>query len=125
MNGIDKYFENFFWLVGQIFPVAFGGIILGVLSYLIDPWLLLLLLSPVTIHLCSGFFFGAKDSWGLGVITLLALLQLPIVFVTIGAKVDELAGFIWIFILIYVLASLVWTFLAWLVGAMAISNDWI
>ena len=84
--------------------------------------LLLCLIFSLTI---SGFFFGAKDSWGLGVITLLALLQLPIVFVTIGAKVDELAGFIWIFILIYVLASLVWTFLAWLVGAMAISNDWI
>jgi len=39
MNGSEK----FFWLVGQIFPVAFGGITLGVLSYLIDPWLLLFL----------------------------------------------------------------------------------
>jgi hypothetical protein len=121
MNGIQKSFE----LVCQISPLPFAGAILSGLFYLIDPWLLLLLVSPVSIHLWSGFFYGADRgnsqwTWRSRVLALLALLQLPTVFVAISAKVDELAGFIWL----YGIVLLVWTIAAWAVGGMALVDDW-
>lgn len=118
------FLKKAFGLACQIHILPVSAITLGAFAFLLDPGLPLLLLGPVAIHLWSGLHYGAdhgNSNWTRHsiVLALLALLELPAIAATFFLF-PEFRGFLWLFSTFVVL----WTIGAWVVGAMALVDDW-
>ncbi len=121
LGGIKKAF----FLVGQIYPVSLGGLALGVMYFQIAPWLLVFMISPIAIHLWSGFLYAADKgccqwTWRSRGLLVLALSQILVIGSTMIIVNAEMREALWI----YAFSSCMWTFFAWIIGAMALADDW-
>jgi hypothetical protein len=118
------WLKNALWLAWQIHVLTLSGLVFGAFAWLLDWRLPLLLLGPVAIHLWSGLHYGAdrgNSHWTRHsiVLALLALLELPAIAATFFLLPD-FRDFLWLYSAFVVL----WTIGAWVVGAMALVDDW-
>jgi hypothetical protein len=118
------FLKKAFGLACQIHVLPLSALTLGAFAFLLDPRLPLLLLGPVAVHLWSGLYYGAdrgNSRWTRRstVLALLALLELPAVAAAFFLFPD-FRDFLWLF----AAALVLWTIGAWVVGAMALVDDW-
>jgi hypothetical protein len=120
MTRIRKAFE----LACQIHILAVSAITLGAFAWLLEPMLLALLLSPIALHFWAGCFYGADHgnsrwTWRSIVLAALALLEAPLVAAAFMLR-PQFTDFLWL----YSAGAVLWTVGAWMVGAMALVDDW-
>lgn len=124
MSDCIKCVKKAYELASHIYVISLSAIALGGLAYLLEPMLLWLMFSPLAVHFWAGYFYGADHgnsrwTWRSIVLIAIAILQLPIVALAF-LTYPEFSGFL----KIYGAWTILWSLAAWIVGAMALVDDW-